>query len=85
MNRPYWTIFRHQEVNRYLISLREAGEEIRAAVRSLENGIPADAWKKGENPETWEWIEARHYITFVILDDEKRWLGVTAVEPITVN
>ena len=87
MNPPRWTIFRRRAVNEYLIALHEAGEEIRAAVESLQYGIPADAYKvqgSPETPETWEWIEARHYNTFVILDYEKRWLGVTEIESITV-
>lgn len=84
MKPEVWTVFRHRNVTEYLVALREAGEEIRAAVKSLQHGIPSEAWKKQEHPETWEWIEARHYITFVVLDHEKRWIGVTEVEAITV-
>jgi len=55
----YWTLRYHPEVTRYLYELREAGGEIRKAVKSLAKGIPTDARKIQDAPETWEWLEAR--------------------------
>jgi hypothetical protein len=77
-----WTVFPHCTVVSYLYT---ATDELRAAVKSLQHGIPAGAYKLQDHPETWEWIEARHYITFVIIDRDKRRIGVTEIESTTVT
>jgi hypothetical protein len=42
-------------------------------------GIPDDARQLREAPEIWEWLEARHWITFIVDRDIKR-IHVTDVE-----
>jgi hypothetical protein len=85
MNASYWMIQRARSVVAYLIALREHGEELRQAIQSLQQGIPPDAHKIQDEPETWEWLEARHWIIFVIVDHNLRWLAVTDVESATVE
>jgi len=46
MTQPYWTVERDRDVTTYLIGLREAGVDIRAAVNQLHRGIPPDAKQK---------------------------------------
>ncbi len=83
MSEAYWAVERERTVTAYLIGLRGAGENVRAAVNSLHRGIPADAQRVQEHPETWRWLEARHWITFVV-DRSKQWIYVTVVESATV-
>ena len=85
MTPTYWTVRRARHVVAYLIELREQGAELRQAVHSLHLGIPEDAHKVADEPETWEWLEARHWITFVIADRNQRWLYVTDVESATIE
>lgn len=61
-----WILVRDSEVVTYLYNLRESGTELRQAINSLSNGIPEGARKIQDAPETWEWPEARHWITFVV-------------------
>jgi hypothetical protein len=84
MSQPYWAVERKRSVVQYLISLREAGREIRAAINSLHMGIPEDAHKIQDNPETWEWLEARHWITLLV-EQDRRWIYVTDVESATIE
>ena len=84
MTAPYWTVERKRSVVVYFIQLREAGADLRSAINTLSAGIPADAYKIKDYPETWQWLEARHWITFVV-DHEKHWLSVTLVESATVD
>ncbi|MFN8486647.1 MAG: hypothetical protein U0350_03585 [Caldilineaceae bacterium] len=85
MMATYWTVRRARHVVAYLISLREAGEDLRLAINSLHLGPPEDAHKLQDDPETWEWLEARHWITFVVADRNQKWLYVTDVESVTVE
>jgi hypothetical protein len=82
MSRDKWTVARVRKVTTYLVELRESGTDIRAAIRSLQQGIPADAYLIQEDPETYQWLEARHWITFVA-DRARRWIYVTVVESAT--
>ncbi len=66
MSQNYWLVERVRTVAAYLIELREAGTDLRAAIKKLQQGIPEDAYQTQEEPETWQWIEARHWITFVV-------------------
>lgn len=84
MNEEYWTLGREYGVTAYLIGLREAGVEVRAAVSSLQRGIPEDADKVQDEPETWRWLEARHWIVFTV-DRSRKWIKVTLVESATVG
>lgn len=79
-----WTVERVQAVVAYLIALREAGVEVRAAVNRLTHGIPSDAYQISDTPETWQWIEARHWITFTV-DRNRRWIIVTVVQSTTLE
>ena len=84
MSREYWTVERVRKVTNYLVELREAGTNIRAAVKSLQQGIPADAYQIQEDPETWQWLEAQHWITFVVTrTPNRRWIVVTVLESAT--
>lgn len=73
-----WTLEYDQEVVQYLVGLRESGSEIRRAVTSLQKGIPDEARKIQDSPETWEWLEARHWITFEV-DAAKKWIYIADV------
>jgi len=79
-----WTLEYDSEVIAHLYLLREDGVAIRQAVRSLAKGIPAEARQIQDDPETWEWLEARHWITFVI-DRGKQWIYVSGVESATIE
>jgi len=86
MSRTYWTVERVRKVTAYLVELRETGTDLRAAVKSLQEGIPADAYKIQEEPESWQWLEARHWITFVVdRTPNRRRIIVTVVESATVE
>lgn len=85
MMKPYWTVYRARHVVAYLAVLRTEGEELRRVIHMLQSGIPDDARKLQETPETWEWLEARHWITFVVVDRSKQWLYVTDVESATIQ
>lgn len=80
-----WTLIRFRDVVSYLYSLRDAGSELRAAIQSLEHGIPEDAEKIQEEPELpetselWEWLQAYHWITFIV-DHEARDITIIGVE-----
>ena len=58
-----WTVIRDRDVLQYLYA---STPELRAAVWSLSKGVPPDARKVQDVPETWEWAEARHWITFIV-------------------
>jgi hypothetical protein len=78
MNQGYWTVERVRKVTADLVELREAGTDLRAAINLLHQGIPEDAYKIQEEPETWQWLEARHWITFVVnRTPNRRWIVVT--------
>jgi hypothetical protein len=79
-----WTLEYDSDVTSYFYLLRELGTGLRAAVKSLASSFPADAHKIQEDPETWEWLEARHWITFVV-DRDKHWIYVTNIESATVE
>lgn len=84
--KEYWTVERDREVVQYLVGLREIGAELRQAINSLHAGIPEDAYKIQDNPETWRWLEARHWITFIVdRSHNRRWLVVTTVLSATVK
>lgn len=86
MSQQYWTLERARQVAAYLIELREAGVESRAAINSLSQGIPQDARMIQEHPETWQWLEARHWITFVVTNSpNQKWITITSVESATVK
>lgn len=72
-----WRVHRHQIVTRYLISLREEGVAIRAAIEALKQGVPADA--TATEVATYLWFEADHWIGFVVNENE-RAIYVTLVE-----
>lgn len=80
----YWTVERCLSVVHHLIGLREAGADLRRAIESLHQGVPEDARKLQDDPETWEWLEARYWITFVA-DRNRRWILVTDLESATVE
>ena len=73
-----WSLEYDREVVQYLVSLRESGSEIRKAIKSLQHGIPDDARKVQDVPETWEWPEARHWITIKV-DRERKWIYIADV------
>ncbi|MEM7129352.1 MAG: hypothetical protein AAF702_23675 [Chloroflexota bacterium] len=77
-----WTLEYDKEVVQYLIGLRESGGEIRKVIKSLQNSFPEDAQKIQDIPETWEWLEARHWITFEI-DRAKKWIYIADVSEIS--
>jgi hypothetical protein len=72
-----WRIHRRPEVTAYLVSLREAGTAIRAAVASLQNGVPPDATET--EPDTYIWFEAEHWLGFVV-DQAEHAIYVSVVE-----
>lgn len=72
-----WRVHRHKIVTRYLISLREQGVDIRAAIESLKRGVPEDASET--DPNTYIWFNAEHWIGFVV-DENERAIYVTSVE-----
>jgi hypothetical protein len=51
----------------------------------LQQGIPPDAHKLQDDPEPWEWLEARHWITFVVVERNLQWLYVIDVESATIE
>jgi hypothetical protein len=79
-----WTLLYDPDVIRYLYSLRESGANIRSAVRLLSLGIPEDARQLREDPEIWEWLEARHWIIFAV-DRRGKRIYVTNVMSATVE
>lgn len=80
----YWVVTRLPEITAYTIELREAGTELRAAINALHKGIPQDAYKTAEEPETWEWLEARYWITFIVdRTPNRKRIIVTVVESAT--
>jgi hypothetical protein len=85
MSHEYWTVERARDVTAYLIRLRESGEVLRAAINALHAGIPEAAYQVEDDPEIWEWLEARHWITFVVDRTlNRRRIIVTNVESATV-
>ncbi len=79
-----WTLEYAQSVARYLIDLRESGADVRKAIRSLAQGIPEEAQQIQEQPETWKWLEARHWITFIV-DHSRHWIYISHVESATIE
>ena len=73
-----WTLIRHPDVVKYLYELRESGSDLRGAIKSLGDGIPEDARNLVESPETWEWPEAKHWITFIV-DRERMTITISEV------
>jgi hypothetical protein len=63
----HWRIHRRREVTAYLITLREAGEDLRREIASLRFGIPPDATPTA--PNTYIWFEAQHWM--VLIEDTK--------------
>lgn len=80
----YWTVERRRSVVHHLIHLREEGVDLRRAIESLHHGVPEDARMLQDAPETWEWLEARHWITFVV-DRDRRWILVTDIESAAIE
>lgn len=79
--KQHWRVHRSIAVVQTLISLRAAGNELRAAINQLiTEGLPADAVLT-EEPDTWEWQAADHWIVCV-KDDEQKSLHVTEVAPV---
>ncbi len=79
-----WTLEIDRQVAGYLYLLREEGHELRNALHSLSaNPFPHDAQIIQDEPETWEWLEARHWILYVV-DRPKHWICVTVIESATV-
>jgi hypothetical protein len=86
MNQGYWTVERARHVTAYLIGLRESGAALRAAINALHAGVPENAYQVTDEPEMWEWLEARHWITFVVSrTPNRRTITVTHVESATVE
>lgn len=80
----YWMVLRLPEVTAYTIELRDAGAALRAAINSLHTGVPQAAYKTQDAPETWEWLEARHWLTFVVdRTPNRKRIIVTVVESAT--
>jgi hypothetical protein len=79
-----WTLEYDSDVTRYLYTLRETGNNVRKAIRSLSQGIPSDARRIQDDPETWEWLEARHWITFVV-DQARKWIYISDVSSATID
>lgn len=77
-----WTLEYDSEVAQYLVNLRESGAEITNAIKSLQKGIPDDARKVQEHPETWEWMDSRHWITFEVHSSNK-WIYIADVSEIS--
>jgi hypothetical protein len=75
-----WRIHRHQDVTAYLVSLREAGQEIRAHIESLKaTGIPADAMEV--EPHNYFWLAAGHWIGCVV-DEQDKALYIANIDPV---
>lgn len=77
MTYHYWRIHRTREVTAYLVSLREAGGELRKAIATLTQGIPPDATQTA--PHVYIWFEADHWIG-ALVEEEERAIYVYLVE-----
>jgi chemotaxis signal transduction protein len=77
--RLHWRIHRKREVTAYLVSLREAGTEIRRFIESLKvTGIPPTATLVDSN--VYILFEADHWIALVV-DEKERVIYIPRVEP----
>ena len=78
-----WHLRFNRQVVQYLISLREAGHDIRVAIFSLANtkdGIPEPGATQSE-PGLYVWEVAGHTVAFERFEKEK-YILVTAVRPL---
>jgi len=81
-----WVVARSSVATAYLVGLREEGRALRQAIHSLQRGIPEDAYQIQEEPETWEWLEARHWITFIVdRIPNRRTIQIIYIESATVE
>jgi hypothetical protein len=78
-----WELHYSQQVIIYLVALREAGEEIRRAIRSLqdtEDGIPSNGITQPE-PNIYLWEVADHLVVYH-RQQEKSRIRIVVVESI---
>jgi hypothetical protein len=81
--RLHWRIHRNREVTAYLVSLREAGAELRQFVESLKvTGIPPTATLVESN--MYILFEANHWIALV-LDENERAIYIPRIEPALIE
>jgi hypothetical protein len=63
-----WDVRKHPTVIAY-VNRVDAPSELNAAIARLFAGIPDDAkhlYTRSDAIEVWEWLEARHWITFTV-------------------
>jgi hypothetical protein len=80
-----WELHLHRDVIAYLVSLREAGHDVRAAIYSLQKagpqGVPEGDVTELEQ-DSYMWVAAGHKIGYRIIDRDKKRIFVAEVEPI---
>ena len=79
----YWTLSYHHTVVQYLISLREAGHDLRYAIFSLQqtaDGIPEGGVTQME-PGVYVWEIYAHQVMYRRIEQEHR-LFISSVRPL---
>ena len=87
-----WTVARHRDVVAYLVTgdlaINAERKAIRAAIESLESGVPDDAHFMRTDDATglpmYRWLEARHWVHFIV-NEQDQWIRVLRIESATVE
>jgi hypothetical protein len=74
-----WELHLRRTVIHYLVSLREAGHNLREAVYSLQRGVPEGAYEI--EPGSYRWNVEGHKVTFEVVGSKRR-IHVLTVEAI---